>query len=309
VGGSARAQQAPSERARRGSGDPERERAASGRAGERRRCAGERPAGAGASRLGLRELVAGWSGVGGRGRRERARLGTGGAQAVGDARGVARHDELPPPMQRSKREQHAGDATGCGDPAGGYAGVPAVFQRHTRVSRGGLNREQENPEVREGVSIANQSGPIGFSHKFTTSSSSYPSPIVRARPQHLKKAREPSYRASSDPFAETSSPWQSRLSSLQITVRNTPPAILRPLQSPGELRRHPRNLITVEHFSSPILFVMGIHFSPVLLYNQSYPKVCPDSLNLPNAGDSFAGTSSLSSYSLFSPTRDLIASI
>jgi hypothetical protein len=32
-------------------------------------------------------------------------------------------------------------------------------------------------------------------------------------------------------------------------------------------------------------------------------------LNLPSAGDPFAGTSSLSSYSLFSPTRNLIASI
>jgi hypothetical protein len=70
-----------------------------------------------------------------------------------------------------------------------------------------------------------------------------------------------------------------------------------------------RNLITVEHFSSPILFTTGIHFAPVLLHNQSYPKVCPDPLNLPNAGDPFAGISSLSSCSLLSPTRDLIALI
>jgi hypothetical protein len=53
----------------------------------------------------------------------------------------------------------------------------------------------------------------------------------------------------------------------------------------------------------------GISLLPVLLYNQGYSKVCPDSLNLPNTGDPFAGTSSLSSYSLFSPTRDLIALI
>jgi hypothetical protein len=78
---------------------------------------------------------------------------------------------------------------------------------------------------------------------------------------------------------------------------------------PGKLLRHPRNLVTVEYFSSPILFATGIHFPPVLLHNQSYPNVCPDSLNLPNAADSFAGTSSLSSYSLFSLTRDLIALI
>jgi hypothetical protein len=52
-----------------------------------------------------------------------------------------------------------------------------------------------------------------------------------------------------------------------------------------------------------------VHFSPVLLHNQGYPKVCPDPLNLSNAGDSFAGISSLSSCSLFSPTRDLITLI
>jgi hypothetical protein len=135
------------------------------------------------------------------------------------------------------------------------------------------------------------------------------SPIVRAGPQHLEEAREPSYRASSNPFAETSLPWQSRLSAPRVTVRNIPPVILHPLQSPTRLLRHPRNLVTVEHFSSSILFIAGIHFPLVLLHDQGYPKVCPDSLNLPNAGDSFAGTSSLSSCSLFSPTRDLIALI
>jgi hypothetical protein len=180
-------------------------------------------------------------------------------------------------------------------------------QWHTRVSSGGLAREQENPEVREGVGIANQSGPIGFFLESTTSNSSYPSPTVRARPQHLKKAREPSYRASSDPFVETSSLWQSRLLSPRITVRKISPAIFHPLQFPGELLRHPRNLVTVELFSSPILFITGIHFLPILLHNQGYPKVCPDSLNLPNTGDPFAETSSLSSCILFSPTRDLIA--
>jgi hypothetical protein len=79
-------------------------------------------------------------------------------------------------------------------------GVPAVFQQHTCVSRGGSAREQENPEVHEGVGIANQSGPIGFSHKSTTSSSSYSSPIVRARPQHLEEAPGPPQRASSIPI-------------------------------------------------------------------------------------------------------------
>jgi hypothetical protein len=56
---------------------------------------------------------------------------------------------------------------------------------------------------------------------------------------------------------------------------------------PGKLLRHPRNLVIVQLFSSPILFATGIHFSPVLLYNQGYPKVCPDSPNLSNTGDPF----------------------
>jgi hypothetical protein len=68
-------------------------------------------------------------------------------------------------------------------------------------------------------------------------------------------------------------------------MRNIPPAILHPLPSPGKLLRHPRNLVTVELFSSPILFATGIHFPPVLLHNQGYPKVCPDPLNLPSTGN------------------------
>jgi hypothetical protein len=58
---------------------------------------------------------------------------------------------------------------------------------------------------------------------------------------------------------------------------------------------------------SPILFTAGIYFPRVLLHNQGYPKVCPNPLNLSNAGDSFAGISSLTSCYLFSRTRDLIA--
>jgi hypothetical protein len=79
---------------------------------------------------------------------------------------------------RAVQEQCAGDATGRGDPAGGYADVPTVFQWHTHVSSGSLAHEQENPEVRRGVGIANQSGSIVCSHEFTTSSSSYSSLIA-----------------------------------------------------------------------------------------------------------------------------------
>jgi hypothetical protein len=189
---------------------------------------------------------------------------------------------------RAVQEQCTGDATGRGEfGRSSYAGVPAVFQWHTCVSRGSSAREQKNPEVHRGVGIANQSGFIVSSPGSATSSSSYPSPIVRARPRHLEEAREPSYRASSDPFARTSLPWQSRLSSPRITVRNTSPAILRPLQFPSKLLHHPQNFVTVELFSSPILFATGIHFLFVLLHNQGYPKVCPDLQNLPNSGDPF----------------------
>jgi hypothetical protein len=131
---------------------------------------------------------------------------------------------------RSVQEQCAGDAIRRGDSAGSYAGVPAVFQWHTCVSGRSLAREQENPELRKGDSLANQSGSIASSQRSTTSSSSYSSPIVRVKPRHLEEAREPSYRASSDSFARTSSPWQSRLSSPRITMRNTSLVILHPLQ-------------------------------------------------------------------------------
>jgi hypothetical protein len=76
---------------------------------------------------------------------------------------------------------------------------------------------------------------------------------------------------------------------------------------PDRLLRHPRNVIIVELFSSPILFTAGIHFPHVLLHTQGYPKVCPVLLNLLNAGDSFAGILPLTFCCLFSQTRDLIA--
>jgi hypothetical protein len=42
---------------------------------------------------------------------------------------------------RAVQKQCAGDATRRGSPAGSYAGVPAVFQGHTYVSRGSSTRE------------------------------------------------------------------------------------------------------------------------------------------------------------------------
>jgi hypothetical protein len=177
---------------------------------------------------------------------------------------------------RAVQGQGAGDATERGDPAGSYAGVPAVFQWHTCASRRSSTREQENLEVRGGVSIANQFGSIVSSHD----------------PRH------PTVFTLVDRSTAITTSYHG-----DYFFGHLPPTAT----LPGKLLRHPRNLVIVELFSSPILFAAGIHFSPVLLHNQGYPKVYPNPLNLPNAGDSFAGTSSLSSCSLFSPTRDLIA--
>jgi hypothetical protein len=44
---------------------------------------------------------------------------------------------------RAVQEQCAGDETGRGDPAGGYAGVPTVFLQHMSVSRKTLRFAKE----------------------------------------------------------------------------------------------------------------------------------------------------------------------
>jgi hypothetical protein len=52
------------------------------------------------------------------------------------------------------------------------------FLRCMSMSREDSVREQENPKIRREDGIANQSGPIGFSHESTTSSSTFPSSIA-----------------------------------------------------------------------------------------------------------------------------------
>jgi hypothetical protein len=77
---------------------------------------------------------------------------------------------------------------------------------------------------------------------------------------------------------------------------------------PGKLLCHPQDLIIVELIlSSSILFTAGIYFPHILLHNPGYPKVCPDSLNLLNTGDSFTEVSSLFFLLSVFPTKDLIA--
>jgi hypothetical protein len=144
------------------------------------------------------------------------------------------------------------------------------------VGRGSSTREQENPRVHGEVGIANPFGSIVSSHDPRH-------PTVLTLVDH----------------------------STAIITNHRGDYLLGhslPTTIPGKLLRYPRNLVTIELFSSPILFTAGIHLPPVLLHNQGYPKVCPDSLNLLNADDSFAGISLLTSCYLFSGTRDLIAS-
>jgi hypothetical protein len=188
--------------------------------------------------------------------------------------------------------------------------MPAVFQQHTCVSRRSSTCEQKNPEVREGVGIANQSSSIISSHKSTTSNSSYLSPIDQARPPHLEETPGPPsslFEPLRRNIVAVAKPTIVATDHREEYLSGYPPPTTIPWQASSSFPH--RNLATVEHFSSPILFTAGIHYPHVLLYNQGYPKVCPDPLNLPNTGDPFAGTSSLSSYSLFSPTRELIALI
>jgi hypothetical protein len=186
--------------------------------------------------------------------------------------------------------------------------VPTVFLQHTRVSSGSLVREQENPKVREGVSIANQSSSIVSSHKSTTSSNSFPSSIAEQNYNTSNKLLNP-HRVSSIPEYRNIIAVAKPTIVAMDHVRNISPVTFHPLQFPA-------SFFVTHGISSPSSSSYRRSCSPreftfhsFFLYNQSYPKVCPDSLNLPNAGNFFAGTSSLSSCSLFSPTRDLIALI
>jgi hypothetical protein len=128
-------------------------------------------------------------------------------QACARARQQATRDRLRARGAGAERERRTGAVPRRGGLAGNCACMPEVFLQCMCVSRGSSTREQEDPEVREGVSIANQSGPIGFSHKSTTSSSSYSSSIARARPQHLEEAPGPPIEPLRSLYAGTSLPW------------------------------------------------------------------------------------------------------
>jgi hypothetical protein len=175
----------------------------------------------------------------------------------------------------AEQKRRTGDATKHGGPAGGYAGVPTVFLQHTRMSKGGSAREQEDPEVSGEVGIANQSGPIGFSHKTMTSSSSYSLSIARARPQHLKKAPGLFHRASSIPV------YQNIIAMAKLTAITTghreeypsghspPTTILWQASSSPTEPRHHQALLTadpVRHGNS-----LSTHFPPQPRLPQGLP--------------------------------------
>jgi hypothetical protein len=63
-----------------------------------------------------------------------------------------------------EREWRTGAAARHGGPASNCAGMPDMFLQCICVSRGSSTREQEDLEVRERISIANQSGTIVSSH-------------------------------------------------------------------------------------------------------------------------------------------------
>jgi hypothetical protein len=142
------------------------------------------------------------------------------------------------------------------------------------VDRGSSNREQEDLEVRGGIGIANQSGSNVSSQESTTPSNSYSSSI--AEQDHESPQR------------------------LLVQPSSTHYNHSRQTTSSSTESRHRRAFL----FADPI--TTGLHFLFVLLHNQGYPKVCPVSPNLLNAGDSFAGISPLTSCYPFSRTRDLI---
>jgi hypothetical protein len=128
-------------------------------------------------------------------------------------------------------------------------------------------------EVCGGVVPANQSGSVVSPQGSTTSSSSYSSSIAEQDHESPRK--------------------------LLLQPSSTHYNHSRQTNSSFTESRHRRAFL----FTDPV--ATELHFPRVLLHNQGHPKVCPDSLNLPNAGNPFAEISSLASCSLFSPDQGL----
>jgi hypothetical protein len=140
----------------------------------------------------------------------------------------------------AEQKRRTGGAIKRGNPTGSCAGVPAVFQWHTCVSRGSSTREQENPEVRGGDGIASRSGSIVSSH-----GPRHPTvltPRGSLNRYHHESPRRLLLRPSSTHYNHS---------------RQTP--------SSSTESRHRRAFL----FADPI--AMGLHFPLVLLHNQGLP--------------------------------------
>jgi hypothetical protein len=123
------------------------------------------------------------------------------------------------------------------------------------VGRGRSIREQENPKVRGEVGLANPSGFIVSSHG--PRHPAVPTLVDRSTNRHHHKS----------PRGLPLRPFSTHYNPQQASSSST------------ESRPHRAFL-----FADPV--ATRLHFPSVLLYNQGYPKVCPVSLNLLNAGDS-----------------------
>jgi hypothetical protein len=136
----------------------------------------------------------------------------------------------------------------------------ARLWHRTCMGRGSSTREQKNPRVRREVGRANPSGSIVSSQESTTSSNFCSSSPTGITPSTIFHLRQP----------------------------------------------FPANFFVIHGISSLSSFSLRRSCSPreftcypFFLHIRNYPKVCPDSLNLSNAGDSFAGISLLTSCYLF----------
>jgi hypothetical protein len=105
------------------------------------------------------------------------------------------------------------------------------------VSSGGLACEQENPEVRGGDGIANQFGSIVLSHDPRRPAAPIPRRSSEQDHNTSGKLVNPLIEPLRIPSPEHRRRGKSQPPSPRITVRNTSPVILHPVQSPGKLLR------------------------------------------------------------------------
>jgi hypothetical protein len=165
--------------------------------------------------------------------------------------------------------------------------VPTVFLQHTRVSRGGLVHEQKDPKVRGGVGIANPSSSIVLSYGPRHPATPFPRRSSEQDHNTSKKLLDPPIESLRSLNTGTSSPWQKPTTATtghreKYFSGYSPPTTIpwRASSSPTE-PRHRRALLIADLVRHGHSLFAHSHPQPKL------PKVCPDSLNLPSAGNPF----------------------